>query len=289
MPLSSSAASRIFRSGLALCLLLVLAATAGAAPDQFRLLDRSTIESRLRAFSTSNRQREQTLARLFDESGCPRDDRREQEVPGNLPNLICILPGKTEKAIVVGAHFDKVQAGQGVIDNWSGAVLLPSLLYSLNLELRRHTFIFVNFSAEEKGLEGSRFYVRHLPADELHNIDAMVNLDTLALGPTKVWASHADERLLAWLEQVASGRHLPLGVFNVDEAGSTDSESFAAFDIPRITVHSLTKETWWVLHSPGDNWAAVRMEDYYSTYRLLAAYLSFLDGSFSRPAKARHD
>jgi hypothetical protein len=41
-------------------------------------------------------------------------------------NVVCTLPGKGEGTIVVGAHFDKSNA-LGVVDNWSGASLLPSL------------------------------------------------------------------------------------------------------------------------------------------------------------------
>jgi hypothetical protein len=29
--------------------------------------------------------------------------------------------GSSEKVIIVGAHFDRVAQGDGVVDNWSGA------------------------------------------------------------------------------------------------------------------------------------------------------------------------
>ncbi len=60
--------------------------------------------------------------------------------------MICVLPGNSEKVIIVGAHFDHVSDGSGVVDNWSGASLLPSLYQALKDHPRKHTFIFIGFT-----------------------------------------------------------------------------------------------------------------------------------------------
>jgi hypothetical protein len=60
------------------------------------------------------------------------------------------LPGETERIILVGAHTDHVEEGDGVVGNWSGASLLPSLLYSLSAKPGQHTFVFNGFTAEER-------------------------------------------------------------------------------------------------------------------------------------------
>ncbi len=134
--------------------------------------------------------------------------------------------------------------GDGVVDNWTGASLLPSLLYSLSAQPRRHTFVFVGFSAEEKGLVGSAYYAEHLTPERRVRIEGVVNLDSLGLGPTEVWATHADKTLLDALASVAAASKLPATAMNVDKVGSADSESFAPYHIPRITLHSVTQETW---------------------------------------------
>lgn len=200
--------------------------------------------------------------------------------------MICVLPGNTDRIILVGAHTDKVNVGDGVVDNWSGASLLPSLLYSVSGEARQHTFVFVGFTAEETGMLGSAFYAEKLSKEQRSKIDAVVNFDTLALGPTKVWATRADKTLLDDLVRVANSMNLPLAAVNVDKVGSTDSESFARFKIPRITIHSLTQETLPILHSKRDTLAVVHMDDYYASYRLISAYLAFLDSSLGRTAAA---
>jgi Iap family predicted aminopeptidase len=250
------------------------------AQDHFRLQTREAVEAHLKAFSTKNSQREVLIRKWLSEAGCADANLSEQAIARKLPaNVICVLPGETQEVIVIGAHTDKVEDyGDGVVDNWTGAVLLPALFFSLNAQPRHHTLIFIGFSAEEKGLVGSRYYVEHLSSDQRARIEAMVNFDSLGLGPTKVWASHADRLLLNDLIATAASAHLPLAGVNVESAGaSADSESFASYNIPRITLHSVTDQTWSILHSPSDKMSAIRMNDYYDSYRLIAEYLAYLD------------
>jgi Zn-dependent M28 family amino/carboxypeptidase len=179
----------------------------------------------------------------------------------------------------VGAHFDRVSEGNGVVDNWSGASLLPSLYEAVKMEPRKHTYIFIGFTDEEQGEVGSRFYARQMTKEQVAMTDAMVNMDTLGLAPTEVWASHSDKRLTGALAYVAKQLNVSVTGVNVDQVGSTDAEQFAERKIPRITIHSLTQETWnaRILHTSKDRISAMRLDDYYQTYRLLAAYIAFLD------------
>ena len=70
---------------------------------------------------------------------------------------------------------------------------------------------------------------------------------------------------------------LPLTGANVDQVGSTDSESFSDKKIPAITIHSLTQKTLSILHSPGDRIEAINRDAYYHSYQLILAYLAILD------------
>jgi hypothetical protein len=265
--------------------LTILFSVSAAAQTQFRQLERSVIEARIKDVVDQNEAREAEIKKLFEESGCTGDKLTEQTVKAKLPpNLICTLPGQTDQIIVVGAHTDKVNAGHGVVDNWSGASLLPSLYYSLDAQPRHYTYLFIGFTGEEKGMLGSDYYVHHLTPDQRAKIVAMVNMDTLGVGPSKVWASHADDALLRALYATAERVKLPVSVSNVDRLGSTDSESFAEFKIPRITIHSVTRQTWPILHSDKDKMSVVKIDDYYDSYRLIAAYLAYLDTSLGESA-----
>jgi hypothetical protein len=83
--------------------------------------------------------------------------------------------------------------------------------------------------------------------------------------------------LLDALFAVSARTNLPVSILNVDGMGSTDSESFGRYHIPRITLHSVTLESMKLLHSPNDTLAAIRFDDYYDSYRLIAEYLAYLD------------
>jgi Iap family predicted aminopeptidase len=109
--------------------------------------------------------------------------------------------------------------------------------------------------------------------------DAMVNMDTLGLAPTEVWASHSDPRLSHAIASLAKSMSLPVTAMNVEQVGSTDSEQFAARKIPSITIHSLTQQTWdaHILHTSKDKLSAMNLDSYYETYRLVAAYIAYLD------------
>jgi Zn-dependent M28 family amino/carboxypeptidase len=235
------------------------------------------VESRLKKYAGNNQQREISLKKIFAGAGCEGKNLSEQVVKhSKSPNIICVLPGSADKVIIVGAHFDRVSEGDGVVDNWSGASLLPSLYEAVKSEPRKHTYIFIGFTDEEKGLIGSHFYAQQMTKEQVAATDAMVNLDTLGLASTEVWASHSDKRLTSALAYIAKVMTIPISGVNVERVGTTDSEEFAQRKIPSITVHTLTQETLDVLHSSKDKLSTMRLDDYYQTYRLLAAYLAYL-------------
>jgi hypothetical protein len=74
---------------------------------------------------------------------------------------------------------------------------------------------------------------------------------------------------------------LPVGGVNIDGFGESDEESFIGKKVCAVVVHSLTLQTAHVLHRPDDNPSAMHFEDYYDTYRLMAAYLTVLDAQLT--------
>jgi len=251
-----------------------------AASVRYSPASRQVVEERLGKYAGDNKQREATLKQMFADVGCDDQHLSEQSVKGSkLPNIVCLLPGTSDKVILVGAHYDRVSAGDGIVDNWSGASLLPSLYEAVRSQTREHTYIFVAFTDEERGEVGSRFYARQMTKEQVTATDAMVNMDTLGLAPTEVWTSHSDKRLTSALVTIAKRLNVPVTGVDVEQVGSTDAEQFAERKIPRITIHSLTQETWnaHILHTSKDKISAMRLDDYYETYRLLAAYVAFLD------------
>jgi Zn-dependent M28 family amino/carboxypeptidase len=239
---------------------------------------REVIEERVKAVAPDNTRREAILKSSFEAVGC-RELKEQPVKHEKQPNVICVLRGDSPSTIVVGAHLDKVRAGMGAVDDWSGAALLASLYESLSGQRRTHTYIFIGFSGEEDGLVGSKYYVKNLPAKDWANIVAMINLECLGLSPTKIWVTHSDKFLVNLLVQTASTLQVPVSGVNVDKVGTDDSESFRHEKVPNITIHSVTQETIRILHTPRDQLEAINLDYYYESYRLAAAYLAILDSA----------
>src|SRR6266581_3818019 len=244
-----------FCAAAAALLLLHAWIVATAETLQFSLVSQEGVEDRLRKYTGDNKQRETTLKQMFTDAGCDGQHISEQPVKGSkLPNVIS---------------------------------LLPSLYEAMKIKPRKHTYIFIGFTDEEKSLVGSHYYVRQMTKEQVAAADAMVNMDTLGLAPSEVWATHSDQWLIDSLAYIANQLNVPITGVNVDQIGSSDAESFTERKIPRITIHSLTQETWnaRILHTSKDKLSAMRLDDYYQTYRLLAAYAAYLDQVVGIPAK----
>jgi len=266
-------------------LLLVLAAASLPAQRISLKMDpiaEPRLWEHLERLPESNADRAEGLRKLFEEAGCP--DLVDEKVRGaKLPNIVCTLPGETTDVILVGAHYDKVKAGRGAFDNWSGASMLAALFEGVQEQPRKFTFRFVGFAAEEEGLIGSRSHARRYGKKEPLQLSAMVNIDTIGGAPASIWLSRADERLARGLLGVANALKLPVSAVNVEKVGSTDSESFRKKKVPVITIHSLTQELFPKLHSDEDQLEVVDREHYHQSYRLILAYLGYLDQVWPMP------
>ena len=221
-----------------------------AAEISFKAVPDALVLQRLDRSPSADADRGAAVRTLFAEAGCPAEQLTEQRyAKSREPNIVCELPGTGAGVIVVGAHFDKVKAGRGIADNWSGAALLASLYEGLNRVPRQHTYRFIAFSAEELGLVGSHSYVRTLSKEERQTIAGMVNLDTLGVDSPMVWTETADQRMFHALANVAQSLKIPLRGLNFSQVGSTDSESFRTAKVPAITLSSITAETFGKLHT----------------------------------------
>lgn len=185
----------------------------------FGTVEPAVVEQRFDRLQLKNEQRAAVLREIFAEAGCTAERWSEQKIDSaKRPNLICTLPGTTDRRVVVSAHYDKVSTGEGAIDNWSGASLLPSLFQALSTVPRSHTFVFLLTSDEELGLIGSKEFVRHLTKEQLRTMDGDVNIDSIDLaGPTNVWVSRADKTLFNAAMSVAAALGLPMRGVNVDQ------------------------------------------------------------------------
>ncbi len=97
-------------------------------------------------------------------------------------NVIAEKKGLSNKTILVGAHYDSVDDGDGADDNAASVAVLLELAEQLQDTKTPYTILFAVFGAEEADLDGSRYYVQQIDQTERKNTIGMINLDSLIAG-----------------------------------------------------------------------------------------------------------
>ena len=172
-------------------------------------------------------------------------------------NVGAVLPGRgdlKDQYLVIGAHYDHVGYGPvgtdpknngklhpGADDNGSGtsgllvvADALSRAYAELPSEASARSILFIAFSAEESGLNGSQYFVSH-PSIPLASIDLMLNMDMIGRLRQKngleVQGTQSANGLYDWLKphfdafqgQIAHGSEV---------AGNSDHASFYQKKLP---------------------------------------------------------
>jgi putative aminopeptidase FrvX len=276
-----------YRAKPLLLSLAILAAPSFAQKISYEPVSADVLHARLAAVPRKNADRFAEMKKQFEDAGCKGAALTEQAVrDAKLPNLVCTLKGESDDKIIVGAHFDQSGGGEGAVSNWTGASLLPSLYQSIKGESRHLTFVFVGFTDQEKGLVGSKAMVKDMSKDDLSHIKAMINIDSIGMTPTKVFTNSADKTLLKELSSVAHSMTLELKSSNPPGGSQADSEPFASKKVPSLDVNSFAPENGKIMHSSGDILKAVVFQNYADTYKLMAAYLSYVDAMLAPKAAA---
>lgn len=187
-------------------------------------------------------------ARMRTESRC---------VEAATANIVAGLPGEIPAKIIVGAHFDSWDMGQGAIDNGIGTAILFELARLLKEFCPRNhlTVEFVWFNGEELGLWGSKSYLATHATDD---IAAMVNLDMTGT-PTGFNAMGTDALVPILQDLVVrlNGFELKSGVANQPGTNS-DHQPFMLKGIPTIAVQArLEDDMGRYYHEKGDTFDKV--------------------------------
>jgi len=193
-------------------------------------------------------------------------------------NLVVTLPGTEARTILVGAHYDRVAVGRGVVDNAAACAALIELIGALKASpLPRATLTFVFFDREENGLEGSRAYVAAHSARPVYAI----NLDVFAYGDVMfATASHADGVLFQHLKTAAAAAgvsvrdvvpnqypgsdHLTLAQAGIETLGLAIVDTADVDGILKVGVAGLRAgrgpRILTLIHTPNDTLAELRPE-----------------------------
>lgn len=163
-----------------------------------------------------------------------RVDTRSFNRPVETANVVLRIPGRSPERVVVGAHLDSWDLGQGALDNGLGVAQLYALADILRTQTLERTVELVWFNGEEQGLWGSRHQAQTLGDAP---VVAMINLDMVGV-PIAVNAL-GDESLLPFLKRWHEGlppERLPTGVQNINWYGS-DHTPYQVAGVRTITFN----------------------------------------------------
>ena len=193
-----------------------------------------------------------------------------------VKNVVGLIPGRGSlagQAVVLGAHYDHLGFGgpgsldpdsvgvvhNGADDNASGTVALIETARILNRRAAAdmRAIVFVAFTAEELGVIGSDYYVKH-PSVADDSTYAMLNFDMVGrLRDNKLitGGTGSAAEFPQLLDSVNAGYGFTLSAME-DPWGSSDHTSFYAAGIP--VIHFLT-DTHEDYHRTTDDWEKINV------------------------------
>jgi aminopeptidase S len=166
-------------------------------------------------------------------------------------NVIVTVPGREPRAILIGAHYDRVNVGQGVVDNGGSCAALLEMMAAFKASpLGRYTLTFIFFDREENGLLGSKAY---FAANKERPAYAM-NLDVFAYGNELfVTSSKVDGPLMRAL-RTAAATEMRVRDAPIERYPGSDHQTMMAAGIETLGVGMVdTADVDGVLASGGSN------------------------------------
>ena len=181
----------------------------------------------------------------------------EKEYEVNSRNVILDIPGEIKETIVFSAHYDSVPLSYGSYDNLSGAVGIMGILDNLKGKTQHRSLRFVWCGSEERGLLGSKAYVRS-HEKELADVRLNINIDMIGCIMGKVIACCTSEiDLVHYLNYLANEVGFPIKAYQ--DVYSSDSTPFADKGIPAISFARIARGNVHPIHCRYDNMSEMDM------------------------------
>ena len=175
----------------------------------------------------------------------------QREYDGESHNVVAEIPGKRDEYITLSAHLDSTSMSHGAYDNMSGCVGLLGVMEALKGAELNYGLRFVFCGSEERGLLGSKAYVRD-HAGEMDKTALNINLDMIGSIMGKFIARvTAEERLVHYISYMGAELGFPIaaktGVY------SSDSSSFADKGVPAVSFARIASSNVAPIHCRYDD------------------------------------
>lgn len=194
----------------------------------------------------------------------------QREYDGESHNVIAELPGKRDEYIVLSAHYDSTSLSHGAYDNMSGCAGLLGVMEQLKDKELNYGLRFVFCGSEERGLLGSKAYVRD-HEEELGKMAMNINLDMIGTYMGKFIACvSAEEKLSHYISYMAAEVGFPVesktGVY------SSDSTPFADKNVPAVSFARIASGNVAPIHCRYDLMDVMSMEQLQKDIDFLAKF-----------------
>ena len=183
---------------------------------------------------------------------------RQREFDGESHNVVAEIPGRRDEFITLTAHYDSTSLSHGAYDNMTGCAGLLGVMEALkDLDLN-YGLRFVFCGSEERGLLGSKAYVRDHEA-KLAKTVLNINLDMIGSVMGKFIARvSAEDKLAHYLSYMGAELGFPVaaktGVY------SSDSTPFADKGVPAVSMARLAGGNVAPIHCRYDRMEVLSME-----------------------------
>jgi hypothetical protein len=206
-------------------------------------------------------------------------------------NIMGYLKGTTypDSFIVITAHYDHLGTRNGTIyygadDNASGTAALLTLAQYFKEHTPRHSLLFIAFDAEEKGLQGSKYFVANSPLPVQH-FTMNLNMDMVSRNDSnEIYASGTFHYpfLKKYVDSVQSYTpvHMLFGHDDASKGGSqdwTNQSDHSPFHQSRIPYLYFGVEDHPDYHQPGDTFDKVNKSFYYQVCTAITGVVLLLD------------
>ncbi len=197
-------------------------------------------------------------------------------------NVIAYIKGKTDTSIVLTAHYDHLGTMgsdvffPGANDNGSGvSALLTLAKYFSKQKKMKYNIVFMFFSGEELGLQGSYFYTQH-PVFPLSKIKFLINLDMVGSGDKGIKVVNGTEfkkEFNTLIEINDTNNYLPTIKIR-GKAANSDHYFFYSTGVPSIFIYTLGKYKEY--HNIFDNPENLPLSKFDNLMNLLIDFINYM-------------
>ncbi|XP_077537842.1 carboxypeptidase Q-like [Haemaphysalis longicornis] len=180
-------------------------------------------------------------------------------------NIIADIVGSVhpEQFVILGAHTDSWDVGQGAIDDGGGVFIgLAAMAYVRRLQQRpRRTLRLVLWTSEENGLVGSAEFVRK-HRDEMVNISLALESDFGTFAPLGLTTTSENNVTRCILQRVLS-LLVPIGATRLEDAGQRGSDvvKLAELGVPASILLNRNERYFDYHHTHADTVSALNSRD----------------------------